>query len=305
MRVGQLLQRLGIVHGGMVVRHLDVPPAFQRGEQHEQVGSAVTLVLVIVPGWLAGLCRERCAGFLDELLRGLVQADHRAGRIMRALIDFQYVFHVGHESGVGVRRDHPLFLQVGLECVFFSVRPIVLSLARSTMFSSTTAVSSSVKVHRLRPLGGREQASAISLASALPSKMRGLAEFGECLWVRGASMPPSTSCWRVRAMVSMLVSNASAIWPSLQASPASEASAFSKIRAFSPCRAGLLPFWINPSSRSRSSPLSLTMYFFTAGFCAVTMHPPWCRRHRFRDPPQNQRHAALELENFHPDCAGR
>jgi hypothetical protein len=59
-----------------------------------------------------------------------------------------------------------------LRVSFLSVRPIVLSLARSTMFSCTTAVSSSVSVHRLRPFGGGEQASAISLASAAPSKMR-------------------------------------------------------------------------------------------------------------------------------------
>ena len=111
---------------------------------------------------------------------------------------------------------------------FLSARPIVLSLARSTMFSSTTAVSSSVSVQRLRPLGGGEQASAINLASAAPSKMRCLAELGECLRVRAAPRPPSTSCWRVRAMVSMLVSSASAMRPSLQASPASDASAFNR-----------------------------------------------------------------------------
>ena len=81
-----------------------------------------------------------------------------------------------------------------LERVFFSVRPVVLSLARSTMFSSTTAVSSSVNVQRLRPLGGDEQASAISLASAAPSKMRLRAELGECLRVSAASSPSSTSC---------------------------------------------------------------------------------------------------------------
>jgi len=39
---------------------------------------------------------------------------------------------------VGVRRDHPLAIAVGLKRVFFRVRPIVLSLAFSTMFSSTT-----------------------------------------------------------------------------------------------------------------------------------------------------------------------
>src|ERR1700732_3774606 len=128
---------------------------------------------------------------------------------MRPLIDLQHILHGRHEAGVGLRRDHPLLLEVRLKFVFFSVRPIVLSLARSTMFSSTTASSSNCNVHRLRPLGGGEQARAISFASEAPSKMRGLAEAGECLRTRTASKPSSTSCWRGRATVSVLVSRAS------------------------------------------------------------------------------------------------
>ena len=91
------------------------------------------------------------------------------------MINLQHIFHVGYERCIGIRRDDPLLLQMRLENVFFSVRPIVLSLARSTMFSSTTASSNSCNVHRLRPLGGSEHASAISFASVAPSKMRGLA----------------------------------------------------------------------------------------------------------------------------------
>ncbi len=49
-----------------------------------------------------------------------------------------------------------------------AARPIVLSLARSTIFSSTTCSSSSCNVHRLRPFGSLEQAKAISFASAAP-----------------------------------------------------------------------------------------------------------------------------------------
>jgi hypothetical protein len=29
---------------------------------------------------------------------------------MRPMVDLQHIFHAGHESGVGLRRDHPLFL---------------------------------------------------------------------------------------------------------------------------------------------------------------------------------------------------
>jgi hypothetical protein len=63
------------------------------------------------------------------------------------------------------------------------------------MFSSTTLSSSRRNVHRARPLGGSEHASAASLASAAPSKMRVLAEAGECFGVSTASNPSSTSCW--------------------------------------------------------------------------------------------------------------
>jgi hypothetical protein len=53
-------------------------------------------------------------------------------------------------AGVTHPVDNPLLLQVGLEN-FFSVRPIVLSLARSTMFKTTTCSSSSSRAQRLRP----------------------------------------------------------------------------------------------------------------------------------------------------------
>src|SRR6266571_4878355 len=50
---------------------------------------------------------------------------------------------------------------------------------------------------------------------------------------------------------------------SLHPSPASETSAFNKIRALSSRRAGLFPFRISVSSCWRSSPLNLTTYLFT------------------------------------------
>src|SRR4029077_11518666 len=60
-----------------------------------------------------------------------------------------------------------------------------------------------------------------------------------------------------------LVSRASMIWLSLQPSPASEASAFNKIRAFIRRCAGPRPFRVSATSCSRSSPFNRTTYFFT------------------------------------------
>ena len=192
--VRQSLEYLRIVDSGAAVGDLDVAPSLQWCEQHEQIGGAVALILVVVAGGLSRLGRDRHARFLDKLFGCFIEADQGAVRIARPLVDLQHILHSGYEAGVGLGRNDPLFLEMRLERVFFSVRPVVLSLARSTMFSSTAAASSSVNVQRLRPLGGGEQASAISLASAAPSKMRLRAELGECLRVSAASSPSSTNC---------------------------------------------------------------------------------------------------------------
>src|SRR5205807_5239646 len=147
----------------MAIGYLDPPPALERREHPEQIGRPVAPVFVIMPGGLSGFRRDRQARFGNQLLGRLVDADQGTFRIIRPLINLQDVLHGGHEGGAGVRWNDPLLSQMRLESVFFSVRPIVLSLA---IFSSTTASSSSCNVQRARPAGGLEQANAINLASA-------------------------------------------------------------------------------------------------------------------------------------------
>src|SRR5208337_1386007 len=144
--------------------------------------------------------------------------------IMRLLVGFQHIFHVGDEGRVGVRRDHPLPFAMRFERVFFRVLPIVLSLAFSTMCNSTTFSSSRRRLQRANPSGAGEQVSAINFASAVPSKIRGRAEFGLYLRLSVASNPSSTSCRRSRPILLMLVSNAAEIALSLHPSPISDVS---------------------------------------------------------------------------------
>src|SRR5271155_4526236 len=63
---------------------------------------------------------------------------------------------------------------------------------------------------------------------------------------------------------------------SLHPSPASETSAFNKIRAFSSRCAGLFPFRIKASNCSRAPELSRTTYLFTA-FSRVAIVPSVAR----------------------------
>src|SRR5438876_4181027 len=276
MRIGQIPEHVGTIDGGAAVGALDMPPAFQRREHHDQIGDAIAFVFVIVTRWLSRFGGDRRARVDDQLLRGFVEAHERALRIVRSLIDFQDVFHGGDKRRVGVGRNHPLLLAMRLENVFFSVRPIVLSLARSTMCSSTTFSSSRRRLHLAKPSGTGESVSAISLASAAPSKIRRRAEFELYLRANTASNPSSTSWRLVRSTVAMLVSSAAAIRLSLQPSPASDMSAFNRMRAFVSSWAERLPLRINSLSRSRSSASSLTTYFLTAISFPATNHLHRC-----------------------------
>ena len=190
----------------------------------------------------------------------LVQADDGTVRMMRPPIDFEDILHAGCEGGVGLRRNDPLLLEVRLKC-FFERPPDRVVAGAIDNVDSTTAISSSVSVHRCDLwVAESRPARSLGLSGAVEDALS--AERGECLRVRAASRPPSSSGWRVRAMVSTLVSSASAIWPSLQASPASDASAFNSMRAFNTWRAGLLPFWIRASSFP-ARPRRLDHYLFT------------------------------------------
>jgi len=66
------------------------------------------LVLIIIAFGVPWLGWDWHPRLSDELLRGLVQADHGAIRIMRPVINLQHVFHARYECGVGIRRDDPL-----------------------------------------------------------------------------------------------------------------------------------------------------------------------------------------------------
>src|SRR5262252_1194521 len=252
-----------IINGRAALGHLHMALPFERRKHHDQVGHAIALIFVIAPRRLPFLYRHRRSRFLGTLFGRFVQADQWTIRIARPCLNRQQVLHGGYEGAVCLRWKNPLCFEMRLELSFFKTRPIVLSLARSTISSSTTLFSNSRKLQRARPCGGSEQANAISLASFSPSKIGDTEGRDGFLRLRTASKPSSTICWRVRYTVVALVSSVLTIWLSLHPSPPSETSAFSRIRAFISRCAELFPFRIIASSCSRFSVLSLTTYFFT------------------------------------------
>ena len=119
MFVRQVFENLSIIDGGVAICHLDMAPAFQWRKHHEQVGCPVAFVLIVIAFGVPWLGWDWHPRLSDELLRGLVEADHGAIRIMRPVINLQHVFHARYECGVGIRRDDPLLFQVRFKNVFF------------------------------------------------------------------------------------------------------------------------------------------------------------------------------------------
>ena len=66
--IGQIFQNISIIHGGVAIRDFNTAPAFERSKHHEQVGGAVSLVLVIETGRASRFHRDRRARFGNELL---------------------------------------------------------------------------------------------------------------------------------------------------------------------------------------------------------------------------------------------
>ena len=156
--VGEIAQDVSVVNGRAALGDLDMAPTFERREQHEEIGRAVALVLVVVTRGLScshGLGRARLR---DELLARLIEADQRARRIVRPRVDVEHVLHRRDERCVGFRWDHPVVGQVRLEVVFLSARPTVLKCAAGTILRSTTCSANRRMLQRAWPAGGSEQA---------------------------------------------------------------------------------------------------------------------------------------------------
>ena len=68
VEIGQILQDVSVVDGGVAIGDLDMAPAFERSKHHEEVGSPVALVLVIETGRASRFHRDRHARLGDELL---------------------------------------------------------------------------------------------------------------------------------------------------------------------------------------------------------------------------------------------
>src|SRR5690349_2171549 len=87
----------------------------------------------------------------NQLARTFVDAYHRRGFVIGLLIQVQKLFHTPNKLGSNFGNT-PLFLQPGLDRVFFKTRRTVSSEISSTTFSWTSLFASKCMVQHVRRL---------------------------------------------------------------------------------------------------------------------------------------------------------
>src|SRR5260370_2489074 len=125
MHIHQLLDAVRAVLSRSTVGHLDVTPAPQRLAHHEQVARPLPFVFAVLLGVLAQLFalawlwRLLLPHLAEELPARLIEAHHRAFRIIRQHVGLDHVFHPPDVLAVGIARHTPAPDAPPLDTLFF------------------------------------------------------------------------------------------------------------------------------------------------------------------------------------------
>lgn len=187
---------------GPCVRHPDVPPPRKGLHLREHLHDTVPHALVVHQPRMARTHLHRPCHLPDQLPAGLVHADDWEPGAVWTMAYVRHVLHARHELAALVRRNLPVFAEMRLKRVFFSVLQTVMAETDSTIPSSTSLSRRSLTVHLACPRGHSEQASRVSSAAKRPSNTTGLGGVSRLLRSRTASIPSSTN---VRFRLSMVI----------------------------------------------------------------------------------------------------
>ena len=154
------------VHSSATLGHLDMPPTSFRLTEHEQVSSAVSLVLVVISFHPTRPCPDGRSLISHQLLGRLVETDHGMVGVVVLMVQVQHVLHSSHELSAHLW-DAPLLLLPRFEFVFLSTWRTVSKEMLSANPIATTLPASSCSVQCVCPSGASLQAMADY--SALPA----------------------------------------------------------------------------------------------------------------------------------------
>jgi hypothetical protein len=166
--------------------------------RHENIGCAISFVLVVFPWWLPFHHWQRAMWRVMQGLAAFIYAYQRAFWVIRTLIYFQNVFHLRYKLR-GRLGDHPRLYEPRLKFIFFSRFITATSLILSSNFNSTSLSASNCNVQRAFPSGGALQARSVNCASISPV-IFGIAPGRGC-HISALSNPPSTNFLRMAVMV--------------------------------------------------------------------------------------------------------
>lgn len=121
VRIGldDVLHAVRKVDPGATLHQPHIAPATLGLADHHQLPNAMAPILGVLAGGRARLCWNGLADLADQLFRALVEAHHRACRIIRLGIQIQHLFHRCNKLRADLG-NAPLLHLPGFQCVFLT-----------------------------------------------------------------------------------------------------------------------------------------------------------------------------------------
>jgi hypothetical protein len=157
MLINKFSDKIRPIHLCPLCCDLSISLTYSWCKSHKNVCGSISLILCIIPQWLARESGERSTNFPKQLGRHFIHTYVRILRIIRFFLDISDCFHVTDKGGIVLWRHTPFFLLPRCTFVFFHVRRTV-SWDTAAIISSSTIFSASMrKVHRSCPSGAGRQ----------------------------------------------------------------------------------------------------------------------------------------------------
>jgi len=224
---------------------------------HKNAAGATATIFVVFFGGFARCCAFKRPDLVQHLIRLLVHANYRLGRIMRFFVLVKDVFHPLTKF-FGELGNAPSFFRHGFISCSFSHSATSLLLTDVTKPCLTARSQSSSSVQRVRPSGGSVQAKATTRCCCLGVNVGGAPDRGASYNAR--SKPSVQNRLRTLRTVRSEQSTCPAISSSVNPS-----SDFSRIEARRTTRTDRVPDRTNSCKRCRASSLRHTMCSFMPG----------------------------------------
>ena len=109
---------VGLINFGPTLLRARVTPACQGFRKQEDAAGAIADILIVLTPGSATLHQDGLPCYAKQLIRLLIQTEHRTFRGIGLLVQVHNILHAGDKGGVLFGWDHPALVQTWLQFAY-------------------------------------------------------------------------------------------------------------------------------------------------------------------------------------------